>query len=154
MTARTQNERPFFALFHTPARASGERSLGRAGLAAALAIGLIALSAGCPAPWFAGRGERGGIVFATGELRSTEPTALDALDRACAHAVDRLGYEAVETDREADRIRWRARTAAGDPVEIALLARSPESTELRIRIGITGNEAKSRLVLEQIHQAL
>lgn len=133
--------------------ASSGRIAVRVTLAAAVSIGLVALASGCLGPWLAGLGERGGVVFSTGELRSTEPTALDALDRACAHAVDRLGYEDVETDREADRIRWRARTASGDPVEIALLARGPEATELRIRIGISGNEAKSRLVLEQIHQA-
>ena len=65
-----------------------------------------------------------------------------------------LGYDEVETERDAERIRWRARTAAGDPVDIRLLAREPASTELRIRIGVFGDEAKSRLVLEQIHQAL
>ena len=53
-----------------------------------------------------------------------------------------------------DRIRWRATTAGGDPVDIRLIAKGDEQTDLRIRIGVFGNEARSRLVLEQIRQAL
>ena len=45
-------------------------------------------------------------------------------------------------------------TAGGDPVDIQLIARSEEETDLRIRIGVFGNEARSRLVLEQIRQSL
>jgi len=115
---------------------------------------LVALLAGCPALLLVGGAGTSAIAFATGELRTTEKTPLVALDAACASAVDVLGYEEVTTERDEDRIRWRARTAAGDPVDIRLLAKDPEKTELRIRIGVFGDEAKSRLVLEQIHQAL
>ena len=79
----------------------------------------------------------------------------DALLRwALAARLSELGYEAIETERDAQQIRWRARTAGGDPVDIRLVAKKPEKTELRIRIGVFGDETKSRLVLEQIHQAL
>lgn len=118
----------------------------------ALFAGLIP-STGCFGLLLVGGAGTSAIAFATGELRSTEPKALHTLDAACASAVDVLGYDEVETEREADRIRWRARTAAGEPVDIRLLAKGPESTELRIRVGVFGDEAKSRLVLEQIHQA-
>ena len=39
-------------------------------------------------------------------------------------------------------------------VELQLAARSSRRTELRIRVGVLGNEAQARLVLEQIHQSL
>ena len=117
-------------------------------------LSLLPLASGCGALLLVGGAGTSAIAFATGELRSTEPTSLADLDAACATAVDVLGYDEVETERDADRIRWRARTAAGDPVDIRLLAREPASTELRIRIGVFGDEAKSRLVREQIHQAL
>lgn len=76
------------------------------------------------------------------------------LDEACAVAVEALAYEEIETESEEGQIRWRARTAGGDPVDIRLIAKGPEKTELRIRVGIFGDETRSRLVLEQIHQAL
>ena len=123
-----------------------------AAVTAAIALSLV--SSGCGALLLLGGAGASTIAFATGELRVTEGTSLGDFDAACASAVDVLGYDAVETEREADRIRWRARTAAGDPVDIRLLARGPSSTEVRIRIGVFGDEAKSRLVLEQIRQAL
>ena len=48
----------------------------------------------------------------------------------------------------------QAETAGGEPVDIRLVEKGPDRTELRIRIGVFGNEARSRLVLEQIHQSL
>lgn len=117
-------------------------------------LGLIACSTGCGALLLVGGAGTSAIAFATGELRSREETPLAEVDAAVATAVDVLGYDEVETERDADRIRWRARTAAGDRVDIRLLARGRDSTELRIRIGVFGDEAKSRLVLEHIHQAL
>jgi hypothetical protein len=117
-------------------------------------IGLAALSPGCGALLLVGGAGTSAIAFATGELRSRESTPLAELDAAVATAVDVLGYDEVETERDADRIRWLARTAGGDRVDIRLLAKGRDSTQLRIRIGVFGDEAKSRLVLEQIHQAL
>lgn len=131
------------------------RCLPSARIAALTAlVGLLALHPGCGALLLVGGAGTSAIAFATGELRSREPTPLAEVDAAVASAVDVLGYDEVETERDADRIRWRARTAAGDRVDIRLLAKGRDSTELGIRIGVFGDEAKSRLVLEQIHQAL
>lgn len=142
------------ALSTDPGRRTRTRRAFVAAPLRALLVALSLASTGCFGLLLVGGAGTSAIAFATGELRSTEPTALHALDAACATAVDVLGYDEVETDREADRIRWRARTASGDPVDIRLLAKGPESTELRIRIGVFGDEGKSRLVLEQIHQSL
>jgi Protein of unknown function (DUF3568) len=115
---------------------------------------LLPLWTGCGALLLVGGAGTSAVAWATGELRSTERTPLARLDVACATAVDALGYGAISTEREQDRIRWRARTAGGDPVDIRLLAQGQSETEVRIRIGVFGDEAKSRLVLEEIRQAL
>jgi len=94
------------------------------------------------------------ITFEAGELRSNVEVSLDELDLACRQAIETLGYEQVETTQDAKRILWRARTASGDAVELQLAARTASKTELRIRVGVLGNEARSRLILEQIHQSL
>lgn len=94
------------------------------------------------------------IAFATGELRATEEAPLAALDGATARALETLGYEDLEVELGEDRVRWRATTPSGDPVDIRLLARGPERTAVRIRIGVFGDEPRSRLVLEQIRQSL
>lgn len=141
----------------TKPRRSGGRLAVRIAAGPTVALALFLLSfplTGCFGLLLVGGAGTSAVAFATGELRSTEATALAELDAACASAVDVLGYDEVETDRDADHIRWRARTASGDPVDIRLSARTEDSTELRIRIGVFGDEAKSRLVLEQIHQSL
>ncbi len=136
----------------TPRSSASRRASRCAALAALTAV--VAASNGCGALLLLGGAGTSAIAFATGELRSREPSPLARLDAACATAVDVLSYDAVETERDANQIRWRARTAAGDPVDIRLVAKGPDATEVRIRIGVFGDEAKSRLVLEEIHQAL
>jgi hypothetical protein len=94
------------------------------------------------------------ITFEAGELRSNEETSLADLELACRKAVETLGYEEIETTPNKDQIRLTARTVGGEPVELQLSAKGSSRTELRIRVGVLGNEARSRLVLEQIHQSL
>jgi hypothetical protein len=115
---------------------------------------LCTLLSGCGALLLVGGAGTSAIAFATGELQSTEPYSLEALDQACATALDEMAYSEIDTVREADKIRWRAKTSGGDPVDLRLQSKGPKSTDLRIRIGIFGNESRSRLLLEQIHQAL
>ena len=118
------------------------------------AIATVLLQGGCGALLLVGGAGTSAIAFATGELRVTEPISLATLHEATKNAVETLRYVDAEAILNDDRIRWRATTAGGDPVDIRLIARSEEETDLRIRIGVFGNEARSRLVLEQIRQSL
>ncbi len=115
---------------------------------------IMAFGSGCGALLLVGGAGTSAIAFATGELRSTEEVPFAELDRACQEAIQILGYDRVEVTRTPDRIRWQARTASGDPVDIRIISKGPDETELRIRIGVFGDETRSRLVLEQIHQSL
>lgn len=132
------------------------RPLVATALQQALFAALLAafFSNGCGALLLVGGAGTSAIAFATGELRTTEEASLADLDAACLDATRRLGYDDLRVDRDADRIRYDARTAGGHPVVVRLLARGPEKTDLRIRIGTFGDEAASRLVLEEIHQSL
>ena len=111
-------------------------------------------SGGCGAMVSPGAAGTSSIAFVTGELRSTEEVSLGELDGACNAAIERLAYEELGINREADRVRFRARTAGGEPVDLRLFARGPQRTELTIRIGLLGDETTSRLVLEEIRQSL
>ena len=119
-----------------------------------LALAACIATTGCGALLLVGGAGSSAVAFATGELSVTEEVPLRELHEATRIAVETLRYRETEAVLEADRIRWRATTAGGDPVDIQLLARSPERTELRIRVGVFGSEPRSRLVLEQIRQAL
>ena len=117
-------------------------------------IGLVLASTGCAALLLVGGAGTGAIAFATGELRVTEEATLTELQEATRRATDTLRYLDVEVAVEAERVLWTATTAGGDPVDIRLIAVGPERTEVRIRIGVFGSEPRSRLVLEEIRQAL
>jgi hypothetical protein len=121
------------------------------------ALALLALLvpvSGCGALLLVGGAGTSAIAFATGELRATEETPLAALDEACRAAIETLGYRDVESSRSENRARWQAMTAGGDPVDIHLVGKKDGRTEVRIRIGVFGNEGRSRMVLEQILQSL
>jgi hypothetical protein len=115
---------------------------------------LTALATGCGALRRISGSEPSAITFEAGELRSIEEIPIAELDPACGRAALSLGYEDVRATREKNRVLWTARTVGGDPVELQLAAKYSKRTELRIRVGVLGNEARSRLLLEQIHQSL
>jgi len=102
------------------------------------------LGTGCGALLLVGGAGTSAIAYATGELRSTEDVPLAELDSACRTAIETLGFEEIETTRDPDRVRWEARTAGGEPVDIHLAAKGPERTELRIRIGVFAIREKHR----------
>lgn len=115
---------------------------------------MVLAQGGCGALLLVGGAGTSAIAFATGELRVTEAASLTQVHDATRLAVEALRYADAEAVLTKDNVRWTATTAGGDPVDIRLYADGPEQTELRIRIGIFGNEARSRLVLEQIRQSL
>ena len=125
-------------------------TLGVAGLLLTLAV----CSAGCGALLLVGGAGTSAIAFATGELRATEDVPIEQLDAACERAIETLGYQKVEAHRQAEKVRWQATTPGGDPVDIRLIAKKSDQTTIRIRIGVFGDEGRSRLVLEQIRQSL
>lgn len=119
-----------------------------------LAVFQTALVTGCGALLRISGSETDTISFEAGELRSIEAVPLAKLDAACAKAALSLGYDEVHATREKNRVLLTARTVGGEPVELQLAAKYSKRTELRIRVGVLGNEARSRLLLEQIHQSL
>jgi hypothetical protein len=120
-----------------------------------LVIAVVAtLGTGCGSLLIMSGSESDAISFETGELRTTERATLAELDAASRVAIEAVGCELLETQRKPEHVRWQARTAGGDLVEIVLTAKGRNRTALRIRIGVLGDEARSRLVLEEIHKSL
>lgn len=94
------------------------------------------------------------ISFANGELLSREPHSVKDLDIACERAIASIGYEDASAERGEKRVLWLARTAGGDRIEIRLTANGAKRSDLLIRVGVLGDETRSRLLLEHIHQSL
>jgi len=120
-------------------------------LAIALSVGLMT---GCGAIMRLTSDSGEAISFANGELQSREPHAMALLDTACERAIASLGYDDVRSERGEKRVLWQARTAGGDHVEIRLSANGAKRSTLLIRVGVLGDETRSRLLLEHIQQSL
>lgn len=123
-------------------------------IALALVLTISISISGCGALLLVGGAGTSAIAFATGELTVTEALPIGELQAATRIAVETLRYVDAEAVQDGNRVRWRATTAGGDPVDIRLISQGPQETEIRIRVGVFGNEARSRLVLEQIRQSL
>jgi len=130
------------------------RSRSHLVLASALLLGL---QSGCGIFLLAGGAGAGGILYATGELKASEPHPLQAVIDASRTAISELSYDPIDDDRatvDEKSARIVARTASGDDVDIRLHRRNAGRTDVRIRVGVFGDETLSRLILEKIQQLL
>ncbi len=119
--------------------------------------GLVALAAqpGCTAMIFGGGAVAGAgmVAYAKGEIRVTEDVNLSRAWSATQSAVDDLALTVVE--RESDNLGARLVALDRDSKRVSVrLEKLPQYTEIRIRVGIFGDEKLSRSLLEGIRQRL
>lgn len=89
-----------------------------------------------------------------GELRATLPASLDAVFLATQSALKHLEFRSTDERKDALYARVTAQTADNTEVRVRLDRRADTLTEIRIRAGLFGNEARSRLVLDTITKGL
>lgn len=111
----------------------------------------------------AGGACRGGTLDAQGEvpysyslgaLEADVPASLDDLYRAALEVTANLGLAVTEGSRDKLGAHVVARQAQGGDVKIDFEAKSEFITHVSIRIGLLGDEAKSRRIIQQIEEAL
>jgi len=123
-------------------------------LAAALLLGLSALfTSGCVAALFgvgvvAGAGT---VAYVKGELKSIEDVPYQRLRQAAEEtlAMD-FGLTLDKIDTSVGETYMAFRDSSGTRTSVTLLMTSGTATELRIRVGTFGNQAKSQLVYDAI----
>jgi hypothetical protein len=122
-------------------------------------VGLCLLvNTGCPAVIVgaaAGVGVGAGTVaYVGGELKSTEDASLDQAWGATQTAMGDLGFAITERRKDVFNAELNARGVEVKKIRIALKKISDNSTEFKIRVGVFGDEAKSRQILQTIKQRL
>jgi hypothetical protein len=119
--------------------------------------GLVALAAqpGCAVLIFGGGAVAGAgmVAYARGEIRVTEDVDLSRAWSATQSAVDDLALTVVERERDNLGARLVALDRDSNRVKVRL-EKLPQFTEIRIRVGIFGDEKLSRSLLEGIRQRL
>ena len=118
--------------------------------------GMGVLAQGCAAAWVgAGFGAGAGTVaYFRGDLEAMEPSNIDAVLKATEKAIKELELKVSKKTKDKMSAVIVARDAQDKKVTIKLSAAVEGSTKLSIRVGMFGNETKSRLIYQKIRENL
>ncbi len=122
-------------------------------LLAALLVSAAFVLQGCLAVAAIGAGA-GTVAYVRGDLEVTESAKLDAVYRATEKAVTKLELNVTSKTKDALSAKVIARDAQDKKITIRLTATAEGSTTISIRIGLFGNEAKSRIIYDKIRKNL
>jgi Protein of unknown function (DUF3568) len=121
-------------------------------LALTSTLGVLATS-GCVVV-VAGAAGAGTVGYIRGELATTLNERYDRVIDAANTAVEKLQFAKISQTKDAFTTVIVARTAEDKKIEIHIERKADKVTDLRIRIGVFGDEEKSRAILEHINAAL
>jgi hypothetical protein len=127
------------------------------GLLNALALAAaLAATSGCflAAVGAAGAAGAGGGAYGRGELDATLDGPYDAVISASDSALERLQFARIRETKDAFPAEIVARTAEDKKVDVKVAKEADRLTKVSIRIGLFGDEEKSKAVLENIRDEL
>jgi hypothetical protein len=113
----------------------------------------VALGGGCATPPAGGLGAGVGVyVFANGEAKAIAPVPLGQAQDAVLEVVNELRYRIVSKSQDGPSAELKARDALDREIVINLQEQAEDSTGIDIRVGESGDEAMSRMILERIRK--
>ena len=119
---------------------------------AAALLGILASTPGCflVAVGAAGAAGAGTVAYVRGELDATFGRQYEAVANASDNAITQLQF--VKVNETKDAFTWEiiARTAEDKKVEVKITREGDNLTKVAIRIGVFGDEQKSRAILDRI----
>ena len=122
-----------------------------------IVVGLMSVvSSGC-ALLLIGTGAAAGagtMAYLQGELKATREVTVEKATKAVELALKDLQFPITDRSKEAGRDKIVSRASGDKKVEITLKAITGANTEIRIRVGVFGDESISRLVLQKIDKHL
>jgi len=92
----------------------------------------------------------GGVVYVKGRLQEQLNSPLAKVHEATLAALKDFELPVGEDKKDMFVAKVRSQLANGDPIWIELCSLSEKSTEITIRVGILGNETRSRRLLGKI----
>lgn len=120
-------------------------------LSLGILLGAILLSnSGCVAFLIGGGAGAGTVAYLKGELKSVVEASLEKTYQASREALEDLEFPVTSGQKDAFSAELTARGGNDKKIEINLKKISEKITEIKIRIGIFGDESLSQLILERI----
>lgn len=117
-------------------------------------LAAAALSWGCAAVLVGGAAGAGAVMYAKGELKSTENASIDEVFDAARETVSAMDLETVSADKDGLKAKLLAKKENGDNVIIELEQKPNDLTEMKIRVGAFGDEDEARLIQQKIREQL
>jgi len=96
----------------------------------------------------------GTVAYIRGDLEAIESAKLDAVYKATEKAVEKLELNLISKSKDAMSAVVVVRDAEDKKIAIRLKATSEGATKISIRIGLFGDETKSRMIYEKIKSNL
>lgn len=122
-------------------------------LALAAALGTAASFSGC----YTATAPLPGTVsyaYVLGALEADLDDPLDDVYRATVAAAAKLQLAVTDQAKDAFGAHVEIKEAQGGDIKIALLAKGPDVTHVAVRVGIVGDETKSRRIMKAIQDNL
>ena len=115
--------------------------------------GVMLLTQGCVVA-AVGAGAVGTVAYIKGDLEAVEDADIDRVYAAAESAADEMGLSIISKKKDQLSANIIARDAEDKKIDISMTAKSEGTTKISIRVGIFGNETKSRLIYDKIKQHL
>lgn len=96
----------------------------------------------------------GTVAYVKGDLEVVESENLNSVYKAAEKAIEELSLTASKKTKDAMSAEIITRDSQDKKIKIKLSATAEGTTKLSIRVGLFGNETKSRLIYQQIKKNL
>ena len=90
------------------------------------------------------------VAYKRGELEANLPKDYDAVFMAARRAIKELEFTPISENKDALKAVLVARTGLDKKVEITLINSGKRLTNIKIRVGVFGDEQLSPLILDRI----
>jgi hypothetical protein len=110
--------------------------------------------AGCAALLLGGAAGAGSVVYVKGQLKEDMSASVPAVYKASISTLKDLNLPIIEDNHDKLSAKIKSQFANGDGVWIEIESVTAESSKLTIRVGILGDQYKSRQILDGIHRHL
>ena len=110
----------------------------------------LTLFTGCAVLLVGAAAGAGGVAYTQGELKNTESVALNTAHHAAERAVKDLKFAVLKSQLDGLNGLIEARTVSDQKVTIKTKQIAAKATEVRIRVGLLGDEGASRQILSRM----
>ena len=116
-------------------------------------VGTVVFMQGCVAV-AVGVGAAGTVAYIRGDLEAVESENIEAVYEATQNALEELQLKVTKKAKDAMTATIIVRDAEDKKITIKLNATAENTTKLSIRVGMFGDERKSRMIYQKIRDNL